>query len=140
MLLIGHPRNALRCPNEMLPRASRFGACWLLRAAVSNATTCRVLRKTTDAFRSRVMRLSARDDTRGAGHRESCLNRMILFGEGSLRRTVHEFVAHYHYERNHQGRDNQLLFPEPAATRRIGAIACRERLGGRLKYYHRPAA
>jgi putative transposase len=35
--------------------------------------------------------------------KESCLDRLILFGEASLRKAVHEFVAHYHLERNHQG-------------------------------------
>ena len=35
--------------------------------------------------------------------KETCLERMILFGEGSLRKAVHEFVAHYLSERNHQG-------------------------------------
>ena len=34
--------------------------------------------------------------------KESCLARMILFGEGSLRKAIHEFIGHYHYERNHQ--------------------------------------
>ena len=32
--------------------------------------------------------------------KESCLDRLILFGEGSLRKVVREFVAHYHLERN----------------------------------------
>jgi transposase InsO family protein len=72
--------------------------------------------------------------------KESCLNRMIFVGERSLRRAIAEFVTHYHYERNHQGRNNQLLFPEVAAARRNAPIACRERLGGLLKYYYRPAA
>ena len=31
--------------------------------------------------------------------KESCLDRLILFGEGSLRKAVSEFVAHYHKER-----------------------------------------
>jgi transposase InsO family protein len=35
--------------------------------------------------------------------KESCLERMILFGEGSLRKAIQEFVVHYHGERNHQG-------------------------------------
>jgi transposase InsO family protein len=35
--------------------------------------------------------------------KESCLERMILFGESSLRKAVHELVEHYHRERNHQG-------------------------------------
>jgi putative transposase len=34
--------------------------------------------------------------------KESCLDRLILVGEGSLRRSVREFVEHYHVERNHQ--------------------------------------
>src|SRR5207248_11428733 len=34
------------------------------------------------------------------------LSRMILFGERSLRHVLHEYVEHYHHERNHQGKDN----------------------------------
>jgi putative transposase len=35
--------------------------------------------------------------------KESCLERMILFGEESLRTAISNIVAHYHTERNHQG-------------------------------------
>src|SRR3954454_3523119 len=35
--------------------------------------------------------------------KESCLDRVILFGEGSLRKAVSEFVVHDHTERHHQG-------------------------------------
>src|SRR5664279_4726250 len=45
--------------------------------------------------------------------KESCLNRIIFFGEESLRKAVQDFVAHYHGERNHQGLANQLISPEP---------------------------
>jgi hypothetical protein len=38
-------------------------------------------------------------------------NRLILVGEESLRRSVREFVAHYHVERNHQGLGNRLIPP-----------------------------
>ena len=72
--------------------------------------------------------------------KESCLDRLILVGEGSLRRAIREFVAHYHHERNHHGRGNQLLFPVSAEMRGHAPISCRPRLGGLLKYYHRPAA
>ena len=41
--------------------------------------------------------------------KESCLERMILFGEESLRTAMHNFVAHYHTERNHQGLANRLI-------------------------------
>jgi putative transposase len=72
--------------------------------------------------------------------KESCLNHLILVGERSLRRAVGEFVMHYHHERNHQGRHNALLCPEAPSPRRDGPVACRPRLGGLLKYYHRRAA
>jgi hypothetical protein len=66
--------------------------------------------------------------------------RLILFGEGSLRRAVREFEAHYHLERNHQGIGNVLLFRQPVQPRSDERVGCHERLGGLLKYYHRPAA
>jgi len=43
----------------------------------------------------------------------SCLERMILFGEGAVRKATAEFITHYHNERNHQGLDNALICPEP---------------------------
>jgi putative transposase len=33
--------------------------------------------------------------------KESCLDRVIFFGEASLRTAVQNFVEHYHAERNH---------------------------------------
>jgi len=73
--------------------------------------------------------------------KEECLARMILFGEAALYCALHEYVEHYHHERNHQGKGNVLLFPtinhDPA---REGPIQGRERLGGLLKYYEREAA
>ena len=72
--------------------------------------------------------------------KESCLDRMILFGESSLRKPIHEFIVHYHYERNHRGLGNRLILKEAVGTDRNGAIQCRQRLGGMLNYYHRQAA
>jgi len=45
--------------------------------------------------------------------KESCLQRMIWFGERSLRKGIQEFMTHYHTERNHQGLANRLISPEP---------------------------
>ena len=72
--------------------------------------------------------------------KESCLNRMIWFGEDSLRRAISEFVSHYHFERNHQGLglDNHLIIPTQATMK--GAVQKRERLGGLLNYYFRQVA
>ena len=72
--------------------------------------------------------------------KEECLDRIILFGEASLRRALIEFVEHYHSERNHQGVGNQLLRPVATATSTDEAIQCHERLGGMLNYYYREAA
>jgi hypothetical protein len=73
--------------------------------------------------------------------KEECLARVILFGDASLRHALHEYVEHYHHERNHQGKENVLLFPTSSQeTERDSPIQCRERLGGLLKYYEREAA
>ncbi len=69
-----------------------------------------------------------------------CVDRMIFFGEKSLRNAVSQWLEHYHTERNHQGLDNRLLALGPEAGRATGEIECRERLGGLLNYYHRCAA
>ena len=72
--------------------------------------------------------------------KESCLNRMIFFGEESLRTAIENFVAHYHSERNHQGLRNQLISPEAGHLGSTGEIQRRQRLGGMLNYYYRAAA
>ena len=72
--------------------------------------------------------------------KEECLSKVILFGERSLRRALSEYDEHYYAERNHQGKDNVLLFSPDPSVRRTGPVQCRERLGGLLRYYHREAA
>ena len=72
--------------------------------------------------------------------KESCLKRVILFGESSLHKGIHEFVADYHFERNHQGLGNRLIIPDESHACNRGAIRRRERLGSMLNYYYRAAA
>jgi transposase InsO family protein len=73
--------------------------------------------------------------------KEECLSRLILFGEASLHHALTQYVAHFHHERNHQGKGNALLFPTVSQdAERQGPVQCRERLGGLLKYYARKAA
>jgi len=67
-----------------------------------------------------------------------CLNRVIPVGERYLRRTLAEFVKHYHGERNHQGLGNELIDRE-LPPERVGAIRRRQRLGGLLNYCCRAA-
>lgn len=71
--------------------------------------------------------------------KESCLDRLILFGEHSLRQAIREFVTHYHRERNHQGLGNRLIVSE-LFLNTSGTTHRRERLGGMLNYYYRAAA
>jgi putative transposase len=72
--------------------------------------------------------------------KSSCLDQMILIGESSLRRALSEFDLHYHAEPNHQGLENKIIRPEFAEFPSKGAVHCRERLGGLLRYYFREAA
>ena len=72
--------------------------------------------------------------------KQECLSKLILFGEGSLKRALTEFTAHYHSERPHQGKGNTLLFPSQNQAQPEGShLVCKERLGGILKYYYRAA-
>jgi transposase InsO family protein len=72
--------------------------------------------------------------------KSECLNRLVFFGEQSLRRAVAEFMAHYHEERNHQSLENELIIPLAIARAERGAIQRKQRLGGMLNYYYRLAA
>jgi putative transposase len=65
-----------------------------------------------------------------------------------------KFVAHYHAERPHQGKEHELLIKAmpakkgqgktptkpPADVVRLGEIECPQRLSGLLKHYRRKAA
>ena len=72
--------------------------------------------------------------------KEECLERLILFGEGSLRNAAREFLIHFHTERNHQELQNRLIQPGAEANRSRGEIDCRDRMGGMLRFYYRKAA
>jgi hypothetical protein len=72
--------------------------------------------------------------------KEECLDRLIFFGEESLRQAVRQFRGHYHAERNHQGLGNRLIDAGAEVGRRAGEVHCQQRLGGLLRYYYRHAA
>ena len=71
--------------------------------------------------------------------RTECLNRIVPLGETHLRRTIAEFIQHYHHERNHQGIDNALIAASGDMTG-TGKVVRRDRLGGLLGFYYREAA
>src|SRR5712671_3662259 len=72
--------------------------------------------------------------------KEEALNHMVMLGERALYHVIHQYLAHYHTERNHQGLDNQLIVREGAGGGQTSPVVRRKRLGGLLSYYHREAA
>ena len=74
--------------------------------------------------------------------RHDLLDHVIILNEWHLKRLMFAYLLYYHEERNHQGKQNTILFPvrKGRARKKKGAIHCRERLGGLLKYYEREAA
>jgi transposase InsO family protein len=113
-----------------------------------DAKFCADFRETLAAGGVKCLRLPPRSPNLNAfaerwvrSVKQECLSHLILFGERSLRKALTQFQEHYHEERNHQGKNNVLLFPAPGRLepgRRRG-IRCRERLGGLLRYYSRAA-
>ena len=111
---------------------------------------CRDFRKLLEGARTTIIRLPPRSPNLNAyaerfvrSIKQECLNRLIFFGEASLRRALREYTAHYHFERNHQGMKNRRLDHAANDDRYSVAntdIACRTRLGGMLNYYYRSAA
>jgi transposase InsO family protein len=55
---------------------------------------------------------------------------IIPLGERHLRKAVKEYTEHYHFERNHQGRDNELTEKPGDGPNMDGVIKCQEMLGG----------
>ena len=71
--------------------------------------------------------------------KSEALAKRIFFSESSLRRTVKDYLEHFHVERNHQDLDNCLIAPGTEAGRKEGTVLCRQRLRGMLRYYYRVA-
>jgi hypothetical protein len=110
---------------------------------------CPVFREVIQAGKVKPLKLPARSPNLNAfaerwvrSVKEECLSRLIFFGEQSLRRALTEYIDHFHRERNHQGKGNKLLIPEPRGPVdcRRGTVECKERLGGLLRYYEARAA
>jgi putative transposase len=71
--------------------------------------------------------------------KEECLSKLLLFGEEALKKVLSEYVQHCHKERNHQGLENRLLFPEAQPSTK-GPIKRNQRMGGLLNFYYKKAA
>ena len=83
--------------------------------------------------------------------KQECLDHFVVFGHKHMDVLCSEFKDHYHFERPHQGMENETLIkpttkgerkskkPKPPDTIRLSDIRCNERLGGLLKSYSRAA-
>jgi putative transposase len=129
----GWRRLLIGCRYFLYDRDSKFSAgfCEILRTSGIQPL----------ALPPRSPNLNAHLETWNRSIEEECLAKLILFGEPALRHALTHYVQRYHEERNHQGKDNLILFPAAADRigRAAGKIQTRERLGGMLKFYHREA-
>jgi hypothetical protein len=79
----------------------------------------------------------------GAIKRE-CLDHFLILGERHLQYLIHEYLAHFHEERPHQGLGNrppnQSDLPAEVFRFQVNDVVCRERLGGLLRHYEYKAA
>lgn len=83
--------------------------------------------------------LNAYAERWGRTVKDESLSKYILFSRKMLRYVLKEYLAHYHTERNHQGKENQLLFPD-ARVYNSGSITKSSRLAGLLNFYYRKAS
>ena len=72
--------------------------------------------------------------------RSECLDRIVPLGEAHLRRTLSQFLAGHHSERNHKDLHNSLINAGFMPTNTNGAILKHERLGGLLDFHDRGVA
>ena len=115
----------------ILDRDAKFSPlCGVLEDTETNVVLLPPRSPNLNAYMERYMRTM----------KYECLNKMIFFGENSLRKALKEFSDHYHFERNHQGIGNNIIAPDSRVGQTMGAIKRNERLGGLLSYYYRDVA
>ena len=68
--------------------------------------------------------------------RDECLDHILIWNEGHLRRTLNEFVDYYNTTRPHQGLNQQSPVPR-TPSKDTGLVACRQVLGGIINDYYR---
>jgi hypothetical protein len=145
---IEYLQEEIRVLKELLGKKPRFNDGQRWRLATKGK---RLGRKTLDRFASLVTpntllawhqspNLNALAEPFVRSIRQECLDRMVFFGEASLRRAVVESVAHYNRERIHQPLENRVIQPQVMEFPTMGPVCRRKRLGGLLKYYYRGAS
>ena len=100
-----------------------------IASAANGLWMSQIGRNLTDASGLRSVQLPPRSPNLNAhaerfvrSIKESCLDRMILFGKGRYGRPSASSLAHYHGERNHQGLGNRLIIPDRSQAGQRGAV------------------
>jgi putative transposase len=79
------------------------------------------------------------------------LDHFVILGQRHFDYLVKVWLKHYHTERPHQAKENEVLVPFRRSKKaprdplscdvpKVRDVQCRERLGGLLKHYYRKAA
>ncbi len=114
---------------------SKYGASFNRVAEVSVIEILRTLYKAprANAFAERWVRTVG----------DECLDRLLIIGEGHLRRVLSEYTEYYNRRRAHQGIGQRIPVPDsetraakPAARSPVG-LGRREMLGGIIHDYYR---
>ena len=103
--------------------------CSILADADDEVTRTAIQAPNINAFAERWVQTVKRE----------CLSKLILFGEGHLRRALSSFAAHYHLDRPHQGIGNERIAPSGDEPPNGDRVVVDERLGGLLRNYRRTA-
>ena len=116
------------CPSSWLAEHARASSLFAGRTVhvVPNAFSVENFRPHSKVMARRYLRLPQD-------------RKLILFGEHHLRRTLNEFVAHYHSDRPHQGIGNRRIAPTADQPPDGEQVVVDERLGGLLRSYRRSA-
>ena len=77
-----------------------------------------------------------------------CLDHFVILGLRHLNHLIATWLEHYHTERPHQAKENDLLVVKhrrkrklpPADAIPLSDVRCEQRLGGLLRHYYRKAA
>ncbi len=72
--------------------------------------------------------------------RRECLDRLIVFDEGSLRRILASYVEYYHRPRTHLSLRKDSPEPRPVQLPEIGPVVAVRQVGGLHHRYERRAA
>ena len=72
--------------------------------------------------------------------RRECLDHVIVFDEGSLRRILAAYFEYYHRSRTHLGLEKDSPEPRPIQPPEIGPVVAARQVGGLHHRYERRAA